>query len=387
MTALHVGILAGESSGDILGAGLMQALRQRHPDIRFSGIGGPLMQAQGFTSRVSMERLSVMGLVEPLKRLPELLRIRGDIVRHFLSDRPDVFVGIDSPDFNLGVEGRLRAQGVRTVHYVSPSVWAWRQGRIRKIATACDLVLTLFPFEAAFYRQRNVPVCFVGHPLADDIPLEPDQLQARATLGLSATDTVVALLPGSRQGEVARMGPVFLQTAALLAANNPGMRFVLPCANAERRQQLQDMLPAGLKGLRLLDGQSRVAMAAADAVLLASGTAALEAMLLKKPMLVCYKMAPLSYAIISRMLKVPHFSLPNLLAGEALVEELVQHEVNAENLAAKTRILLHDAAQQQQGRNLTSRYRDIHQTLLGGASNKAAQAIDDLLATQGTRQK
>lgn len=376
MSALHVGILAGESSGDILGAGLMQALLQQHPDLRFTGIGGPLMQAQGLVSRVPMERLSVMGLIEPLKRLPELLRIRRDIVRHFNSDKPNVFIGIDSPDFNLGVERRLHEQGIRTVHYVSPSVWAWRQRRISKIAAAVDLVLTLFPFEADFYLQHKVPVCFVGHPLADDIPLEPNRQQARATLGLNATDTVLALLPGSRQGEVARMGPVFLQTAALLVQQHPGMRFLLPCANAERKQQLQDLVPDSLDSVRLLDGQSRVAMAAADAVLLASGTAALEAMLLKKPMLVCYKMAPLSHALISRMLKVPYFSLPNLLAGELLVEELVQDEVNPENLAGKVQNLLQTDARQQR---LSERYREIHRTLLGGASTKAAKAVLDLL--------
>ncbi len=369
---LHIGILAGESSGDILGAGLMQALRQLNPDIRFSGIGGPLMQQQGLQSRVPMERLSVMGLIEPLKRLPELLRIRRDIVRHFTSDRPDVFIGIDSPDFNLGVERRLREQGNRTVHYVSPTVWAWRQRRLSKIAAAADLVLTLFPFEADFYKQHEVAVSFVGHPLADDIPLEPDRLAARQQLGLSATDQVLALLPGSRQGEVARMGPVFLQTAQLLARQNPGMQFLLPCANAERKQQLQALLPAGLGTVHLLDGQSRVAMAAADAVLLASGTAALEARLLKRPMLVCYKMAPLSYAIISRMLKVPYFSLPNLLAGEALVEELVQDAVNAANLAAKVQALLQSGVRQQ---HLGERYRDIHRALLGGASDKAAHAV------------
>ncbi len=221
MGALHVGILAGESSGDILGAGLIEALRLQDPNVRFSGIGGPLMQQQGFTSRVPMERLSVMGLVEPLKRLPELLRIRRDIVRHFSTDRPDVFVGIDSPDFNLGVEGRLREQGIRTVHYVSPSVWAWRRRRIRKIAAAVDRVLTLFPFEADFYRQHEVPVTFVGHPLADLIPMEPDRDGARAALGLPREGKVLALLPGSRQGEVARMGPVFIQTAALLAQRDP----------------------------------------------------------------------------------------------------------------------------------------------------------------------
>ncbi len=372
MGALHIGILAGESSGDILGAGLIEALKQRHPQLRFSGIGGPLMQQQGLDSRVPMERLSVMGLVEPLKRLPELLRIRRDIIQHFSSDRPDVFIGIDSPDFNLGVERRLREQGIRTVHYVSPTVWAWRQRRIRKIAAATDLVLTLFPFEPDFYRQQNVPATFVGHPLADMIPMEPDRVQARVALGLPATGQVIALLPGSRQGEVARMGPVFVQTAALLARQNPELRFVLPCANAERRDQLKAMLPADINGILLIDGQSRMAMAAADAVLLASGTAALEAMLLKRPMLVCYKMATLSYAIISRMLKVPYFSLPNLLAGEALVEELVQDAVNPVNLAGKVQALLGSAERQAR---LDTRYREIHRVLAIGASNKAAEAV------------
>lgn len=372
MPALHIGILAGESSGDILGAGLIEALRQRHPDVRFSGIGGPLMQQQGLVSRVPMERLAVMGFVEPLKRLPELLRIRRDIVRHFIEDPPAVFIGIDSPDFNLGVERRLREQGIRTVHYVSPTVWAWRQRRIRKMAAAVHLVLCLFPFEPDFYRQQQVPATFVGHPLADLIPMEPDREYARSALGLSGSGKVVALLPGSRQGEVARMGPMFLQTATVLARQNPGMRFLLPCAGAERREQLQAMLPADLHGIYLIDGQSRMAMAAADAVLLASGTAALEAMLLKRPMLVCYKMAALSYAIISRMLKVPYFSLPNLLAGEALVEELVQDAVNPANLAGKIQALLDSGTRQAY---LDARYRDIHRALAIGASNRAADAV------------
>lgn len=381
MKALHVGILAGESSGDILGAGLMEALRQRHPSIRFSGIGGPLMQQQGLASRVPMERLSVMGLVEPLKRLPELLRIRRDIVEHFSRERPDVFVGIDSPDFNLGVEGRLRAQGIRTVHYVSPSVWAWRQRRIRKIAAAVDLVLTLFPFEAAFYRQNDVPVSFVGHPLADAIPMDPDRAEARAGLGIPGDARVVALLPGSRQGEVARMGPVFVQTAALLAKADHTLHFLLPCANAERERQLRALLSvlptANKEAIHLLDGQSRVAMTAADAVLLASGTAALEAMLLKRPMLVCYRMAPLSYAIISRMLRVPYFSLPNLLAEAPLVEELVQDAVNPSNLAVRMAALLNRSPAEQQ--RLDARYREIHQALSGGASMKAAAAVLQLV--------
>jgi lipid-A-disaccharide synthase len=317
-----------------------------------------------------------MGLVEPLKRLPELLRIRRDIVRHFSDTRPDVFIGIDSPDFNLGVEQRLRAQGIRTVHYVSPSVWAWRQRRIGKIAKATDLVLTLFPFEAAFYREHGVRVAFVGHPLADEIPLLPPQQQARMRLGLAPAGRVVALLPGSRHGEVARLGPVFLETAQLLHGADPALQFVLPCATPERRQQLQQLGAARLPGMHLLDGESRTAMAAADVVLLASGTAALEALLLKKPMLVCYRMAPLSYALISRLLKVPYFSLPNLLAGERLVEELVQEQVAAPALATKVQTLLHsDAAHAR----LLQRYQDIHLSLRAGASVAAARAVLELL--------
>jgi len=376
MATLRVGILAGESSGDILGAGLMQALRKRRPEIEFSGIGGPLMQAQGLQSRVPMERLAVMGLVEPLKRLPELLRIRRDIVRFFADTRPDVFIGIDSPDFNLGVEQRLRAQGIRTVHYVSPSVWAWRQRRIRKIGKATDLVLTLFPFETAFYREHGVPVAFVGHPLADEIPLQAPVADARQQLGLAPAGKVLALLPGSRQGEVARLAPVFLETARLLQAADPSLQFLLPCANAERRAQIQALIPDTGLALHLLDGQSRIAMAAADAVLLASGTAALEAMLLKKPMLVCYRMAPLSHALISRMLKVPYFSLPNLLAGERLVDELLQDQVVAPAMAVKLQVLLQAGAAHDV---LLQRYQRIHESLRIDASASAARAVLELL--------
>lgn len=375
---LRVGILAGESSGDILGAGLMQALRARHPVIEFRGIGGPLMEAQGLCSRVPMERLSVMGLVEPLKRLPELLRIRRELVQDFLQDPPDVFIGIDSPDFNLGVEERLRRRGIKTVHYVSPSVWAWRQGRIHKIARAVDLVLTLLPFEAEFYTRHQVPVCFVGHPLADLIPLDPDQATARRQLQLGAAQRVLALLPGSRHGEVARLAPVFLAAARILLANDPGLQVLVPCASPARRAQLEQLLGGqdDLGGrLRLLDGQSRDAMAAADAVILASGTAALEAMLLKRPMLVCYRMAALSYFIISRMLKVPYFSLPNLLAGEPLVEELVQEQVNVAALVGRATRLL-----QAEGlAALQSRYRDIHLELRRDASSRAADAVLEIV--------
>jgi lipid-A-disaccharide synthase len=375
---LRVGILAGESSGDILGAGLMQALRQRHPDIRFEGIGGPLMEAQGLQSRVPMERLSVMGLVEPLKRLPELLRIRRELVRDFLREPPDVFIGIDSPDFNLGVEARLRARGIKTVHYVSPSVWAWRQRRIHKIARAVDLMLTLLPFEAEFYHRHQVPVCFVGHPLADLIPLEPDRAAARLQLQLPAEGRVLAMLPGSRQGEVARLAPVFLATAKRLLADDPALRVLIPCASETRRRQLDGLveaLHARDPRLQLLDGTSREAMTAADAVILASGTAALEAMLLKRPMLVCYRMAPLSYFIISRMLRVPYFSLPNLLAGAPLVEELVQEQVTEATLVDRALRLLAPSGQEA----LLHSYRDIHLQLRQDASRRAAEAIIEIL--------
>lgn len=376
---LRIGILAGESSGDILGAGLMQVLRERHPEVQFEGIGGPLMTAQGLQSRVPMERLSVMGIVEPLKRLPELLRIRRDIVQHFITDPPDVFIGIDSPDFNLGIEKKLRAAGIKTVHYVSPSVWAWRRRRIHKIAKSVNLVLALFPFEADFYKQHRVPVAFVGHPLADMIPLHPARMSAREQLVIPVNTKVVALLPGSRLSEVSRLGPEFLRAVVLLMRQREDLWCVLPCATAACRQVLeQDPAFTELKKsgrFLALDGQSRVAMQAADAVLLASGTATLEAMLFKLPMLVCYKMAPLSYAIISRLLKVPYFSLPNLLAGQKLVEELVQEEVHANALAQKLEKLLQEGELVE----LHARYLAIHQTLKRDASQRAADAVLGLL--------
>jgi lipid-A-disaccharide synthase len=375
-TTLRVGILAGESSGDILGASLMQALRRIQPNILFEGIGGPLMQAEGLHSRHPMERLAVMGIIEPLKRLPELLHIRRDITNYFLANPPAVFIGIDSPDFNLTIESRLHAKGILTVHYVSPSVWAWRQNRVRKIAKAVDLVLTLFPFEADFYQKYQVPVCFVGHPLADIINLLPDSQLARSELSLPATAKILAFLPGSRHSEVARLGPVFLQTAELLSLQSPDLIFLFPCASSHCKSQLQSMLGPAHTTVRLLNGQSRLAMEAADVVVLASGTATLEAMLLKKPMVVCYKMAWLSYAIISRMLRVPYFSLPNLLAGESIVEELVQKQVNPSLLASKVVKFL---AEEPQNQHMLQRYMQIHQSLRMGASNKAAQAVMKLL--------
>ena len=376
---IRIGILAGESSGDILGAGLMHALKLRNPDIRFEGIGGPLMEAEGLRSRVPMERLSVMGLVEPLKRLPELLRIRRELVDHFISSPPALFIGIDSPDFNLGVELRLRNAGIRTMHYVSPSVWAWRKRRINKIQKAADHVLTLFPFEMGVYHEHRIPVTCVGHTLADAIPLQPDRAAARVRLGISQSTTLVALLPGSRVGEVSRLAPPFLQAAVLLRQEDAAIQFILPIATPACRQVLEscpEFQALQTKGcLRVLEGDSRTAMEAANAILLASGTATLEALLYKLPMLVCYKMAPLSYAIISRMLKVPYFSLPNLLAGEKLVDELVQEEVNPLLLTEKLKALLAPGA----AGSLYHRYLAIHKSLRLQANERAADAVLALL--------
>ncbi|HCD54368.1 MAG TPA: lipid-A-disaccharide synthase, partial [Halieaceae bacterium] len=320
---MRVGILAGEASGDILGSRLLSALRRRYPDLQVEGIGGPLMQAQGLHSLFPMDRLSVMGFVEPLKRLPELLRIRRSVYQHFLANPPDVFIGIDSPDFCLRLEARLRRAGIKTVHLVSPSVWAWRQGRIRTIRRAVDRMLCLFPFETAIYHQHGIGADFVGHPLADEIPLFTEREHARRALGLAEEGRLLALLPGSRSGEVAALTPLFLEVARRLAAADPELRFALPAANVEREAQIASLLQqAPNLPLTLVQGRSRDVMAAADAVLLASGTATLEALLVQRPMAVAYRMAPLSWALVSRLVRIPFAALPNILAGRALVPEL-----------------------------------------------------------------
>ncbi|PZP23622.1 lipid-A-disaccharide synthase [Pseudomonas kuykendallii] len=370
---LRIALIAGEASGDILGAGLMQALKVRHPQVEFIGIGGPRMIAEGLNSYFPMERLAVMGLVEVLGRLAELLARRRRLVATLIEQRPDVVIGIDAPDFNLGLELRLRRAGIRTVHYVSPSVWAWRQKRVFKIRDACDLMLTLFPFEARFYTEHQVPVHFVGHPLADAIPLEVDRGAARRALGLPLEAPVIALLPGSRGGEVGRLGGLFLDTAQRLLASRPDLRFVLPCASPERRAQLEQMLVGRDLPLSLLNGQSHEALGACDAVLIASGTATLEALLCKRPMVVAYKVAPLTYRILSRLVKSPYVSLPNLLAGRLLVPELLQDAATPEALAAELLPLLHGGEAQ------TESFDAIHRTLRRDASAEAASAVLQLV--------
>ncbi|WP_404398180.1 lipid-A-disaccharide synthase [Stutzerimonas chloritidismutans] len=366
---LRVALVAGESSGDILGAGLMQALNAQHANVEFIGVGGSRMQAKGLQSYFPLERLAVMGLVEVLGRLPELLARRKRLVDTLIQQRPDVFIGIDAPDFNLGLELKLRRAGIKTVHYVSPSVWAWRQKRVLKIRDACDLMLTLFPFEARFYDEHQVPVRFVGHPLADAIPLCADRTAARQALGLPADGLVVALMPGSRGGEVARLGDLFLSAAERLRAMRPGIRFVMPCASPERRLQLEQMLVTRDLPLTLLDGRSHEALAACNAVLIASGTATLEALLFKRPMVVAYSVAPMTYRILRRLVKSPYVALPNLLAQRLLVPELLQDAATPEALAQSLSPLLDDGDVQTEG------FDSIHRTLRCDASSQAADAV------------
>lgn len=375
---IHFGIVAGEKSGDILGASLMRALRDRYPAAHFSGVGGPEMERLGCESLAPMERLAVMGLVEPLGRLPELLRIKRSLERFFRKTRPAAFIGIDSPDFNLRLAASLHKSGIRTIHYVSPSVWAWRKGRIHGIARSIDLMLTLFPFETGIYREHGVRVHCVGHPLADEISLEDGGKQARRQLSLDPAAPVIALMPGSRKSEIRRMAPDFLAAAAAAREKFPELQFLIPCSGVENRRLLEELIAQG--GLadaefRLLD-RSHDAIAAADFVILASGTASLEAMLLRRPMAVCYKLAPLSHALASRIVKVDHMAIPNLLAGERLVPEYVQKEVNRENLLREIERFMANRAPDEE---LLKKFAEQHRFLRRNASAQAAGAIHDLL--------
>ncbi len=376
--ALRIGIVAGEASGDILGAGLIEALRRRFPELEVEGIGGDLMIAAGCRSLYPMERLSVMGLVEVLGRLRELMGIRKALAEHFEAERPHIFIGTDAPDFTLNLEGRLRQAGIPTVHYVSPSVWAWRRKRVFKILRTTDLMLTLFPFEARFYQEHGQRVAFVGHPLASRIPEEPDRDEARQALGLPVDTEVVALLPGSRGGELKYLARPFLETARWLRARRPNVRFVLPAANEARLHQLHELVQGEFADLEveLMLKHSREAMQAADAILIASGTATLEAMLLKRPMVVAYRMAGLTHLIISRLIKSPYISLPNLLANAPLVPEVLQDDVRPEVLGP---LLLQQLEDPAHARTLRARFTEIHRELNRDADERAANAIVELL--------
>ena len=377
-----IAIIAGEVSGDILGAGLIHALKARYPNAKFIGIGGERMIAEGFETLFDMEELSVMGLVEVLKHLPRLLNIRRSIIEQLSALKPDVFIGIDAPDFNLDVELKLKQQGIKTIHYVSPSVWAWRQKRVYKIAAATNLVLAFLPFEKAFYDRFNVPCRFIGHTMADAIPLKPNRDEACQLLNLAPAQRYMAILVGSRGSEVEFLSEPFLQTAQLLHQRYPDVKFLVPLINQKRRQQFEQIKQrvAPELDMILLDGNARAAIIAAEATLLASGTAALEAMLCKSPMVVGYRMKPFTYFFAKRLVKTKYVSLPNLLADEMLVPELIQEDCNPTNLAEKLSLYLSEDKSAVQNRHvLLQRFAELHQRIQCNADQQAAQAVIDLL--------
>lgn len=373
---LRVGIVAGEISGDVLGEGLIKAMRAQHPNVEFVGIGGPRMMAQGCHSLFDMEELSVMGLVEVLGRLPRLLKVKTALVKHFTVNPPDVLIGIDAPDFNLRLEASLKKAGIKTVHYVSPSVWAWRQKRIFKIAAATDLVLAFLPFEKAFYDRFNVPCAFVGHTMADSIPMQVDKLAAQRALGLDSQKRWLAVLPGSRGSEMSMLAPLFLQACQQLAARYPDLGFVVALVNETRRQQFEQAWQAIAPELSftLVDDTARQVISAADSVLLASGTVALECMLLKRPMVVGYKVKPVTAWLAKRLLKTQYVSLPNILADAPLVPELLQEECEPGALADAVSAQLDSDNQA-----LLTTFTELHHTIRKDADTSAANAVLNLL--------
>lgn len=376
------GIVAGEASGDTLGADLIRALKIQHPKAKFIGIAGPQMLAEGAETLVPMERLSVMGLVEVLGRLCELLALRDQLIAHLLEQKIDVFIGIDAPDFNLRIAAELKAKGLRTVHYVSPSVWAWRQGRVHGIRASVDLMLCLLPFEKAFYDQHDVAAVFVGHPLADALPHLNDTLAAQQRLGLTPAP-YVALLPGSRRGEVASLLPVLLDAAQRIYSQRPDCVFLIPAINAERRSDIDALvanyaqLPIRVFDQSLGAGVGREVMSAAAVIALASGTATLEALLLKKPMVVTYRLHWLTWLIARFLVRIPFVSLPNLLAARRLVPELLQGQANPHNVSQEVLAWLNDP---QRVAVTVASFDDFHTQLARNASVTGAQAISQLLA-------
>jgi len=385
MTTIRVAIVAGESSGDALGAALIDALRQRlgtqRParPIEFRGVAGPAMRAAGCEALADAHELAVMGLIEPLRHLPRLWRLRSLLLRQLIAWKPDVFIGIDAPAFNLSLAGRFKARGIATVQYVSPQIWAWRQGRVRKIARRCDLVLCLLPFEPQFYASHAVHAEFVGHPLADQIPLQADRAAARAALGLAAQSPVLALLPGSRMGEVQRLSAPFIATAMQLAQRRPDLQLVAPTASAAVRSEfVRALQAAGAPDVRVLDGQARTALMAADVALVASGTASLEALLCGCPMIVAYRVSALTALLVRalRLVRLRQFSLPNLLAGETLAPEFFQEAVIPDNLCPAIERALTDTALRE---HLQHRFRAIHESLRADGAARAAQTVLALL--------
>lgn len=379
---MKIAIVAGEVSGDILGARLIQALKAYYPDAQFEGIAGPEMQAQGCDSLFEMDRLSVMGFTEVIGRLRELMSIRKSLLQRWTQDPPDVFIGVDAPDFNIWLEQRLHAQATPSVHYVSPSIWAWRQSRVKKFVGNLDLMLALFPFEVDFYKQHQVPVAFVGHPLADEIPLENDKHQARQALDLASEPFTLAVLPGSRSGEIQRIGPDFLLGLKTIHQNHPEWQLVCPLVNDKIAVQFkalhQELAPE--VPMTWVSGQSRTVMKAADQILMASGTAVLEGMLVGRPMVAAYRVAALTGWIIQRlgMIKSPFYTLPNNLANQRLVPELIQQELTVEAVITEVEIQFSQTSEQKA--QVLRRFSEIHKILKQGASQQAAAAIHELLS-------
>jgi lipid-A-disaccharide synthase len=374
---LRLGLVAGEASGDLLAGLLLSGVRQRWPALQAGGIGGPRMAAQGFDAWWPHERLSVFGYVDALGRLPELLRIRRQLAERLLKDPPAAFIGVDAPDFNFGLEKRLRAAGMKTLHFVCPSIWAWRGERVHKLAQAADHVLCLFPFEPALLQQHGIGATFVGHPLADHIPLEVPRDASRAALGLAADDQVIALLPGSRRSEIKYIAPPMLAAAALMHRQRPALRLVMPVASG-LRGLVEPLVATHAPGvpIELLDGRSHEALAACDVTMVASGTATLEAALFKRPMVITYRMAWLNWQRMRRMSYQPWFGLPNILSREFVVPELIQDQATPQALARETQSWLDNAARADA---LTRRFTDLHLALRQDTARKAADAIAQVL--------
>ena len=374
--ALHrVAIVAGEESGDILGAGLMEELKVLYPNVEFIGMGGSRMASQGLDSQYPIDRLSVMGLLEPLKRLPELLNIRASLAKLFVSQKVDLFIGIDSPDFNLGLARKLKQKGIRTVHYVSPSVWAWRQGRIKGIRQSLDLMLTLLPFEAQFYRDHNMPVEYVGHPLATELNPDTDKDEARHRIGveLSKGQKLFALLPGSRSAEIKHLMPLYLETIEKVQKINPEGVFVFAAVNSEKADLIRSFFT--VQDFPLVEANTLQVISAADLVVAASGTTTLEVMLLNRPLIVAYRADWLSYKIIGSMVKVPYVSLPNLIAAKSLVNEYIQDEATSDNLSDEILSLCKD---EHRRNNQLRAFAEMRDELQLPSSRMAAEAIASL---------
>ncbi len=379
--SLTIAIIAGEVSGDILGARLIESLKKHYPNATFEGIAGAEMQQAGCTSLYPMDYLSVMGYAEVLPRLPTLLKTRKALIQRWKTNPPDLMIGIDAPDFNLKIEKVLYQAGITTAHYVSPSIWAWKEGRVKKMQGAMDLMLTLFPFEVAFYNKHNVPAEFVGHPLADEIPLEPNQWAAREKLGLIESGFVLAILPGSRQGEINKLAPDFIKGAKALQQRHPDWQFVVPMVNKKLEQQFDEIKQKLAPNLviTVVNGQSRMVMEAADQILMASGTAVLEGMLIGRPMVAAYRVAPFTAGIIRlfKLIKSKYFTLPNNLADDYLVPELIQEELTPENIVLEVEKQFNQSEPQQE--KVLSRFKEIHLQLKQNASERAALALYHLI--------